>query len=85
MSSDGYELLCLENPLLDILGTNGPTNMYHAKNCHCPRVYPTTSNSTRKRHQLIDGSDESMLKKYDIKANDAILAEDKHKDIFEER
>jgi hypothetical protein len=50
-----------------------------------PRVYPTTSNSTRKRHQLIDGSDEAMLKKYDIKANDAILAEDKHKDIFEER
>jgi hypothetical protein len=50
-----------------------------------PRVYPTTFNSTRKRHQLIDDSDEAMLKKYDIKANDAILAEDKHKDIFEER
>jgi len=31
MSSDGYELLCLENPLLDILGTNDLTN--HAKNC----------------------------------------------------
>jgi hypothetical protein len=37
------------------------------------------------RHQLIDDSDEAMLKKYEIKANDAILAEDKHKDIFEER
>ena len=33
----------------------------------------------------MDDSDEAMLKKYDIKANDAILAEDKHKDIFEER
>lgn len=50
-----------------------------------PRVYLTTSNSIRKRHQLIHDSDEAMLKKYDIKANDAILAEDKHKDIFEER
>ena len=50
-----------------------------------PQVYLTTSNSIRKRHQLIDNSDEAMLKKYDIKANDAILAEDKHKDIFEER
>ena len=34
MSSDGYELLCLENPLLDILGTNGLTYTYYAKNCH---------------------------------------------------
>jgi hypothetical protein len=50
-----------------------------------PRVYHPTSNSIRKTHQLIDDSDEAMLKKYDIKANDAILAEDKHKDIFEER
>ena len=50
-----------------------------------PRVYLTTSNSLRRRHQLIDDSDEAMLKKYEIKANDAILAEDKHKDIFEER
>jgi hypothetical protein len=24
MSDHQYELLCLENPLLDILGTNGP-------------------------------------------------------------
>ena len=50
-----------------------------------PRVYLTTSNSIRRIHQLIDDSDEAMLKKYDIKANDAILAEDKHKDIYEER
>jgi hypothetical protein len=50
-----------------------------------PQVYLTRFNSIRKRHQLIDNSDEAMLKKYDIKANDAILAEDKHKDIFEER
>ena len=28
MSSDGYELLCLENPLLDILGTIGPAYTY---------------------------------------------------------
>jgi hypothetical protein len=34
MSSDGYELLCLENPLLDILGTNSSTYTYYAKNCH---------------------------------------------------
>jgi hypothetical protein len=26
-----------------------------------------------------------MLEKYEIKANDAILAEDKHKGIYEER
>jgi len=32
MSSDGYELLCLENPLLDILGTDGLT--CRAKNCY---------------------------------------------------
>jgi len=36
-------------------------------------------------HQLTDDSDEAMLKKYEIKANDAILAEDKHKPIYEER
>lgn len=34
MSSGGYELLCLENPLLDILGMTAPTEMYHAKNCY---------------------------------------------------
>lgn len=34
MSSDGYELLCLENPLLDILGTNRPMYTYYAENCH---------------------------------------------------
>jgi hypothetical protein len=28
MSSDGYELLCLENPLLDILGTENLTQIY---------------------------------------------------------
>ena len=48
-------------------------------------IYLTTSNSIRMRHHLTDDSDEAMLNKYEIKANDAILAVDKHKDIFEER
>lgn len=34
MSSDGYELLCLENPLLDILGMKNLIHMYYAKDCH---------------------------------------------------
>ncbi|CAG8715648.1 15350_t:CDS:2, partial [Dentiscutata heterogama] len=29
-------------------------------------------------------ADESLLKKYDLKANDAILAEEKHKPLYEE-
>jgi hypothetical protein len=32
MASDGYELLCLENPLLDILGRNG--DALNAMNIH---------------------------------------------------
>lgn len=50
MSSSGYPLLCLENPLLDI----------QAK------------------------GDEALLKKYEIKANDAILAEDKHMGLYDD-
>nr|POF24067.1 adenosine kinase [Quercus suber] len=45
-----YELLCLENPLLDV--------SIHA--------------------------DEALLQKYGLKANDAILAEDKHKPLYDE-
>ncbi|KIV99718.1 uncharacterized protein PV09_08648 [Verruconis gallopava] len=44
-----YELLCLENPLLDIQGGN-----------------------------------EELLKKYDLKPNDAILAEEKHMGLYED-
>jgi adenosine kinase len=49
-SSGTYELLCLENPLLDIQATG----------------------------------DDALLEKYGLKANDAILAEDKHKGLYEE-
>ncbi|KAI2092147.1 adenosine kinase [Ophidiomyces ophidiicola] len=49
-TSEGYPLLCLENPLLDIQGVG----------------------------------DEAMLKKYDLKANDAILAEEKHMGLYED-
>ncbi|KAF1819924.1 Ribokinase-like protein [Dissoconium aciculare CBS 342.82] len=45
-----YELLCLENPLLDIQGQG----------------------------------DEALLNQYGLKANDAILAEEKHLSLFEE-
>ncbi|KAK3621669.1 adenosine kinase, partial [Elasticomyces elasticus] len=48
--SSTYELLCLENPLLDI----------QAK------------------------GDDALLEKYGLKANDAILAEEKHMGLFEE-
>ncbi|KAF2229700.1 Ribokinase-like protein [Viridothelium virens] len=51
MASGGnYELLCLENPLLDIQATG----------------------------------DEALLQKYGLKANDAILAEEKHMGIYED-
>ncbi|KAK3671022.1 adenosine kinase [Recurvomyces mirabilis] len=51
MSSSGtYELLCLENPLLDIQAS----------------------------------CDDAFLEKYGLKANDAILAEEKHMGIYEE-
>ncbi|KUL83331.1 hypothetical protein ZTR_11343 [Talaromyces verruculosus] len=46
----GYPLLCLENPLLDIQGVG----------------------------------DEAMLEKYGVKANDAILAEEKHMGLYED-
>ncbi|CRG87104.1 adenosine kinase [Talaromyces islandicus] len=49
-AAQGYPLLCLENPLLDIQGVG----------------------------------DDEMLKQYDIKANDAILAEDKHMGLYED-
>ncbi|KAJ9244352.1 hypothetical protein DTO169E5_1957 [Paecilomyces variotii] len=47
---EGYPLLCLENPLLDIQAVG----------------------------------DEALLKKYDVKANDAILAEEKHMGLYED-
>ncbi|EME47096.1 hypothetical protein DOTSEDRAFT_69160 [Dothistroma septosporum NZE10] len=51
MSTDhAYQLLCLENPLLDIQGQG----------------------------------DEALLNQYGLKANDAILAEDSHKSLYEE-
>ncbi|MCJ1320199.1 adenosine kinase [Xylographa vitiligo] len=49
-SKEGYALLCLENPLLDIQGQG----------------------------------DAAMLEKYGLKANDAILAEEKHMGIFDD-
>ncbi|KAI9858969.1 MAG: adenosine kinase [Vezdaea acicularis] len=49
-STQGYALLCLENPLLDIQAQGN----------------------------------EALLQKYGLKANDAILAEDKHKPIYED-
>ncbi|KAF2197787.1 Ribokinase-like protein [Delitschia confertaspora ATCC 74209] len=45
-----FELLCLENPLLDIQGVG----------------------------------DEKLLEKYELKANDAILAEEKHMGLYED-
>ncbi|KAF2874125.1 carbohydrate kinase PfkB [Massariosphaeria phaeospora] len=51
MASKGnFELLCLENPLLDIQGVG----------------------------------DENLLEKYGLKANDAILAEDKHLGLYDD-
>ncbi|PGH15760.1 hypothetical protein AJ79_02140 [Helicocarpus griseus UAMH5409] len=47
---EGYALLCLENPLLDIQGVG----------------------------------DAAMLEKYGLKANDAILAEEKHMGLYED-
>ncbi|EMC92199.1 hypothetical protein BAUCODRAFT_77899 [Baudoinia panamericana UAMH 10762] len=49
-SAGSYELLCLENPLLDIQAQG----------------------------------DQALLDKYGLKPNDAILAEDKHKGLYEE-
>ncbi|KAL4919415.1 Ribokinase-like protein [Aspergillus aurantiobrunneus] len=49
-SPQGYPLLCLENPLLDIQAAG----------------------------------DAALLEKYGLKANDAILAEDKHMGLYEE-
>ncbi|KAK2742320.1 adenosine kinase [Myotisia sp. PD_48] len=49
-ATEGYALLCLENPLLDIQGEG----------------------------------DQSTLDKYEVKANDAILAEEKHMGLFED-
>ncbi|EGD87790.1 hypothetical protein H112_04260 [Trichophyton rubrum D6] len=48
--AQGYALLCLENPLLDIQGEG----------------------------------DQSTLDKYEVKANDAILAEEKHMGLYED-
>ncbi|OCK80228.1 Ribokinase-like protein [Lepidopterella palustris CBS 459.81] len=49
-STGNYELLCLENPLLDIQGVG----------------------------------DEKLLEKYGLKANDAILAEERHMGLYED-
>ncbi|KAF2119946.1 Ribokinase-like protein [Lophiotrema nucula] len=50
MTKGKFELLCLENPLLDIQGVG----------------------------------DEKLLEKYGLKANDAILAEEKHMGLYED-
>ncbi|KAK2799391.1 hypothetical protein FQN50_008497 [Emmonsiellopsis sp. PD_5] len=49
-AAEGYPLLCLENPLLDIQGVG----------------------------------DAALLEKYGVKANDAILAEEKHMGLYED-
>ncbi|KAF2259910.1 Ribokinase-like protein [Lojkania enalia] len=50
MAKGKFELLCLENPLLDIQGVG----------------------------------DQALLDKYDLKANDAILAEEKHMGLYDD-
>jgi hypothetical protein len=40
---------------------------------------------TPKEQRLTYRSDEEMLQKYGLKANDAILAEEKHMGIFDDR
>lgn len=45
----------------------------------------TSPNSRRDELRLTDLSDEAMLNQYGLKANDAILAEEKHMGIYEDR
>jgi adenosine kinase len=70
MATPQYQLLCLENPLLDIQGQG------YAANRHESFHETTIANADR--------SDDALLKQYELKANDAILAEEKHMTLYEE-
>jgi adenosine kinase len=59
------ELLCLENPLLDIISGQGYVALFDGLH-------------------LTYSSGDEMLTKYDLKPNDAILAEAKHLGIYED-
>jgi adenosine kinase len=71
MSTDhSYELLCLENPLLDI----------QAEGC----VLVFSRDIRHSADTMMSGRDEALLNRYGLKANDAILAEPQHMPLFDE-
>lgn len=92
-SSKEYALLCLENPLLGTQCFNGSknppinlTNTNRQQKTFKARGKP--SNSSSENLNSIDNfnllRDEALLKKYGLKPNDAILAEEKHMGLYED-
>ena len=91
-SSKEYALLCLENPLLGTLGFNGFKTPYNLTNTNWQqktfKARGKPSNTSAEVLNSIDDfnflRDEALLKKYGLKPNDAILAEEKHMDLYED-
>ncbi|PSN74837.1 Ribokinase-like protein [Corynespora cassiicola Philippines] len=74
-----FELLCLENPLLDIQGVGWSIRAKADDGKGGQLAY--------KGHyelKLTCGRDEKLLEKYGLKANDAILAEEKHLGLYDD-
>lgn len=91
-SGKEYALLCLENPLLGMQYSNG-SKCYHNTTNREPKIKTykdkgkhKTLPSRRRTHSIDDliFRDEALLSKYGLKANDAILAEEKHMDLYED-
>lgn len=87
-SSKEYALLCLENPLLGKQYLNGPynpTNPNRQQKTFKARGKPSTSSPQIPNSIHFNfRRDEALLKKYGLKPNDAILAEEKHMDLYED-
>jgi adenosine kinase len=88
--SKEYALLCLENPLLGMYCNNDrlpqlqrkPVKFYYGDNKRNLTLILTYRTNTTADIQA--KGDEALLSKYGLKADDAILAEEKHLGIYED-
>jgi adenosine kinase len=89
-ASKKFSLLCLENPLLGpsahLLQRRILTSKPHRKH-QISKQSGTYQSSIESRNNVTDNcatSDTKLLEKYGFKANDAILAEEKHLGLYED-
>ena len=79
----GFALLCLENPLL-----GNSVFLRSSNSAYTFQIFKGWGEQVKQAVKIMIGltqnRDEQMLEKYGLKANDAILAEEKHMGLYED-